>query len=258
LLSAHTHHPRRSSGGRRFPTVLAAFLWLTTVAAGPSAAADYEDITYDPARYHPEKPLAAILQETGLAPAQPDSIPNPRLEIEKSTYELRLYSGDLLLKTYRIQLGKRPRGAKTRRYDSRTPVGSYRICGHNRNSRYYLSLQLTYPNEEDIARALAEKRISSPVAQTLRKELAAGDCPGGRTRLGGEIFIHGQFPKVTRQLRQQKRRPSSRTDLQSGDLDPGQMKEWYNWTSGCIGMANPDIRELYKYLPDGTPVKISE
>jgi murein L,D-transpeptidase YafK len=228
------------------------------VAAGPGACADYEDITYDPARYHPERPLAAILQETGLVSVQADSIPNPRLEIEKGMYELRLYSGDLLLKTYRIQLGKRPRGAKTRKYDSRTPVGSYRICGRNRYSRYYLSLQLSYPNEEDIARALAEKRISSPMAQALRKELAAGDCPGGRSRLGGEIFIHGQFPKVTRQLRQQKRKASSRTDLQPGDLDPGQMQAWYNWTSGCIGMANPDIRELYKYLPDGTPVKISE
>jgi murein L,D-transpeptidase YafK len=255
LRQPRTHHP---CPDRRYPILLALLLWLSGGAAGPSAALDYEDIIYDSSRFGPEKPLSAVLQEAGMLPPGTDSIPNPRLEIEKAAHQLRLYSGDRLLKTYRVQLGKRPRGSKTRKYDSRTPVGSYRVCGRNRGSRYYLSLQINYPNEEDIGRALTEKRISLAVAGSLRNELASGDCPNGRTRLGGEIFIHGQFPKVTRQLRREKRKPSSRTDLQPGDLDPGAMKEWYNWTSGCIGMANPDIRELYKYVPDGTPVKITE
>ena len=38
--------------------------------------------------------------------------------------------------------------------------------------------------------------------------------------------------------------------------DPGTMTDGYNWTLGCIGMTNPDIRELYRFLPDGTPVEI--
>jgi hypothetical protein len=246
-----------SIGGRAALAPLFLLL-LATGLAGPALGLEYEDIVYDCSLFGPERPLAEILQDTTVVHAGVDSLVDPRIEIEKAAHQLRLYSGGQLIKTYRIQLGKRPRGAKTRRYDSRTPVGEYRICGRNRTSRYYLSLQINYPNEQDIARALAEQRIRPGTAQALRDALAAGDCPGGGTPLGGEIFIHGQFPKVTRQLRQEKRKPSNRKDLQPGDLDPGKMKEWYNWTSGCIGMANPDIRELFRYLPVGTPVKITE
>jgi murein L,D-transpeptidase YafK len=181
---------------------------------------------------------------------------NARVEIEKSTYQLKLYSGEQLLKTYRIQLGKYVRGPKTRRYDGRTPEGSYRICGRNGGSRYYLSLQINYPNEEDIRRALAARQISAAQAENLRNKLAAGDCPGGRTRLGGEVFIHGQDPKVTRQLRREKRKLPVRAGLLRGDMDPAKLKSFYNWTLGCIALTNPDIRELYKCLPDGTPVEI--
>lgn len=225
--------------------------------AAPAALAYYEDITYNPALFGPEAPLHEILRDS-LALAADSCIPNPRVEIEKGAHALRLYSGVRLLKTYRIQLGENPRRTKTRRYDSRTPVGSYRICGHNAYSRYYLSLQIDYPNEADIARGLEKKRITQAQAERLRGELASGKCPSGSTRLGGEIFIHGQLPKVTRQIRSQKRGRSNRSDLQPGDMDPGALKEWYNWTQGCVGMTNPDIRELFKYLPDGTPVEIRE
>ncbi len=255
MRSVRNRPPRRAWCVRGF-VVIALFACLG--AARPARGVDYEDITYDPARYGPEKPLAEVVQDSALVLDEGQFIPNPRIEIEKRTYRLMLYTGDSLLKTYRIQLGKRVRGAKTRRYDGRTPVGSYRICTHNKWSRYYLSMQIDYPNEADIARAIAEKRISEAEARTLRDALAAGDCPSGRTRLGGEIFIHGQFPKVTRQIMREKRKPTTRKDLQPGDLDPGRMKEWYNWTLGCIGMANPDIRELYKHVPNGTPVEIRE
>jgi murein L,D-transpeptidase YafK len=189
---------------------------------------------------------------------QDQRLVNPRVEIEKSTYELRLYSGDSLLKTYRIQLGRNAHGAKTRRYDGRTPTGSYRICSHNKWSRYYLSLQLDYPNEADIARALKEKRITARRAESLRAALTVGRCPAGRTPIGGEVFIHGQHPGMTREVLHHKRSPRSRSDLQPGDIDPSTLKVLSNWTAGCIAMTNPDIRELYRYLPDGTPVEVRE
>jgi murein L,D-transpeptidase YafK len=233
-------------------------LLLPLPTAGP-ALAEYDDIVYPPARYGPERPLQQVMEDAGLTLDPDQHILAPRVEIEKSTYQLRLFSGDSLLKTYRIQLGKNARGAKTRRYDGRTPVGRYKICAHNKWSKYYLSLQLDYPNEADIARALKEKRIKQGQAESLRAARAAGNCPSGRTRLGGEIFIHGQLPRVTREiLRCRRKAPPSRPDLQPGDLDPGRMKNFYNWTLGCIGMANPDIRELYRFLPDGTPVEIRE
>ncbi len=228
-------------------------------AAGPAAARlEYEDIHYDAALYGPDLPLAELIQKAGLVLDQEQHLPGARLEIIKSTYSLRLFAGDSLLKTYRIQLGKWPTGAKTRRNDGRTPVGSYRICGRNGGSRYYLSLQIDYPNEQDIRQGLETKAITLAQAEALRAELASGKCPTGRTRLGGEIFIHGQHPNVTRRIRGERRRPSARNDLQRGDLDPSTLEDWYNWTLGCIALTNPDIRELFRCLPDGTPVEIRE
>lgn len=149
--------------------------------AGPATPQEYEDIRYDSARFGPEKPLQQIVEEDSVDLAEGQFLPNPRVEIEKGAHALRLYSGDSLLKTYRIQLGKRPRGAKTRRYDGRTPVGSYRICGRNRSSRYYLSLQIDYPNEEDIARALEAKRITGGRLRTFAMSWRPGNVrPAGR------------------------------------------------------------------------------
>ncbi len=228
---------------------------LVTVAA---RAAEYEDIYYPPARYGPEQPLSEIIDRAGLTLDPDRRIPSPRVEIVKSSYQLRLFSGDSLLKTYRIQLGRNAHGAKSRRYDGRTPVGSYHVCSHNKWSKYYMSLQLDYPNEADIAGALKARRINARQAESLRAALASGRCPSGRTRLGGEVFIHGQHPKMTREVLRHKRRPGSRSDLQPGDIDPAMLKVLSNWTAGCIALSNVDIRELYRYLPDGTPVEIRE
>ena len=49
---------------------------------------------------------------------------------------------------------------------------------------------------------------------------------------GGEIFIHGQ--------------PNW---LPAGRL-PG------DWTDGCIALANAEIEELWRIVPDGTPIEI--
>ena len=250
---------RRTRLGVRLAPLLACVVCgAAFVLASAARGQEYIDLWYKPSDYGPERPLAELIAADTLAFKAGAFLADPRIEIDKSVYVLRLYSGDSLLKRYRIQLGKWPRGPKKRRYDGRTPTGSYRICGHNRGSKYYLSLQIDYPNEQDIAGALEAKRITPGQAQALRDDLACGKCPSGRTKLGGEIFIHGQLPRVTREVRAAKRKKSTRTDLQSGDLSPGALKEFYNWTLGCIGMTNPDIRELFRFLPDGTPVEIRE
>lgn len=252
----------RSTASRPFllaaPIVAALVLAVLALLAPAGAFAEYDDIVYPASRYGPEVPLTQVVQDSAVVLDPDGYLPDARVEIEKSTRQLRLFSGGRLLKTYRMQLGKNPKGTKLRRYDGRTPVGSYKVCGRNRWSRYYLSLQIDYPNEQDIARGVREKRITEAQARTLREELAQGACPRGNTRLGGEIFIHGQHPKITRQVRAEKRKKSTRKDLEPGDLDPGAMKEWYDWTLGCIALANPDIRELFRLVPDGTPVEIRE
>ena len=91
-----------------------------------------------------------------------------RILIEKSTRRLKLISQGEVLKSYKIALGGNPIGPKERKGDNKTPEGTYVLDARNRDSRFHLSLHISYPNERDKKRA---------------KEL--GDSPGG------DIMIHG-------------------------------------------------------------------
>lgn len=91
-----------------------------------------------------------------------------RILVEKSKRRMTLYNGKETLKTYHIALGKNPVGHKVRKGDERTPVGPYYIDYRNPDSRFHLSLHISYPNDRDIMRAM--KRDITP---------------------GGNIMIHG-------------------------------------------------------------------
>jgi len=69
-------------------------------------------------------------------------------------------------------------------------------------------------------------RISYPNAADRAYAAGRGRSPGG------DIFIHGQ--------------PNG---LPAGRL-PG------DWTDGCIALANAEIAELWRLVPDGTPIEI--
>jgi murein L,D-transpeptidase YafK len=94
--------------------------------------------------------------------------PADKILIEKKERRLTLISKGKVLKTYKIALGGDPNGPKERQGDNKTPEGTYVIDSRNRNSRYHLSLHISYPNEKDKKRA---------------REL--GVSPGG------DIMIHG-------------------------------------------------------------------
>jgi len=72
------------------------------------------------------------------------------------------------IKAYKISLGGDPDGPKEKQGDNKTPEGTYFIDSKSKDSRYHMSLHISYPNERDIQRA---------------KEL--GVSPGG------DIMIHG-------------------------------------------------------------------
>jgi L,D-peptidoglycan transpeptidase YkuD (ErfK/YbiS/YcfS/YnhG family) len=91
-----------------------------------------------------------------------------RIRIEKSARRMMLISQGEVLKSYNIALGGNPIGPKERKGDNKTPEGIYVIDGRNKDSRFHLSLRISYPNERDKNRA---------------KEL--GVSPGG------DIMIHG-------------------------------------------------------------------
>jgi len=94
--------------------------------------------------------------------------PADKILIEKKERRLTLISGGEALKTYKIALGGNPVGPKERQGDNKTPEGTNVIDSRNKDSRYHLSLRISYPNEEDKRRA--KKLGVSP---------------------GGDIMIHG-------------------------------------------------------------------
>jgi outer membrane protein assembly factor BamD (BamD/ComL family) len=76
-----------------------------------------------------------------------------RILIEKNARRLMLISQGEVLKSYKIALGGNPIGPKERQGDNKTPEGTYVIDGRNMDSRFHLSLHISYPNERDKNRA---------------------------------------------------------------------------------------------------------
>ncbi len=91
-----------------------------------------------------------------------------RIQVLKEKRVMQLLSGASLLKAYNFELGFEPTGHKQIEGDGRTPEGAYRINRRNPNSRFHLSLGISYPNNAD-----------------RRRAYAMGKSPGG------DIFIHG-------------------------------------------------------------------
>ena len=103
-----------------------------------------------------------------LAPASERA---DEIRVDKSERRMQLLRDGKVLKTYRILLGDAPVGHKRQQGDERTPEGRYRITFRNGQSRFHLSLRVSYPNETD--RAQARARGVDP---------------------GGDIMIHGGTP----------------------------------------------------------------
>ena len=93
-----------------------------------------------------------------------------------------------LIESYQLLDDSGTLGPKLREGDEQIPEGIYRVTWLHPNSDYHLSMKLDYPNADDRARAKED----------------------GRTRLGGDIFIHG------------------------GDV-----------SIGCLAIGDPAIEELF-------------
>jgi hypothetical protein len=122
--------------------------------------------------------LSSIIRNRASAgPALPPHVrPNPNtvafsadsIVVEKSRRTMTLYHQGTPVRIYFIALGQNPVGDKVGIGDNRTPEGLYYIEAHNPASKYYLSLRVSYPNEQDIAEARARGMAT-----------------------GGDIMIHG-------------------------------------------------------------------
>src|SRR5262249_29861772 len=88
-------------------------------------------------------------EETGQsANRQPLKLPltAPRIVVRKGRRELLLYSGQKLIRSYHVGLGLNPVGDKVRSGDRRTPEGEFYVFIKNPQSKFYLSVGLSYPN----------------------------------------------------------------------------------------------------------------
>lgn len=103
----------------------------------------------------------------------PSGTVSDSIVVFKSERKLLLYYRNNQLKTCKISLGDSPVGHKEKEGDEKTPEGLYTISGRNPNSKYHLSLRISYPNEQD--KLNAKKNGYSP---------------------GGDIMIHG-LPNAT-------------------------------------------------------------
>ncbi|WP_234497397.1 L,D-transpeptidase family protein [Vibrio maritimus] len=91
-----------------------------------------------------------------------------RVEVKKSSRRMYLMDGDVVVREYRIALGKNPRGHKIQEGDNRTPEGKYYLDFVMDDSAFYRSMHISYPNLRDKKRA-----------QSL------GVSPGGNIKIHG-------------------------------------------------------------------------
>jgi murein L,D-transpeptidase YafK len=113
--------------------------------------------------------FSGLLCAAGLRCARAEEIAAAdRVEVHKAAHKLYLYRGSRLLGEFPVKLGLNPQGQKEREHDFRTPEGHYFLARRNTRSDYFLSIQVSYPNQSDELRA--------------RKN---GWAPGG------SIMIHG-------------------------------------------------------------------
>jgi murein L,D-transpeptidase YafK len=90
---------------------------------------------------------------TGDASAAVDPLLANRVIVRKSQRRMYLMHGDTVLRSYRVALGLNPVGPKEQEGDSRTPEGHYQLTRRNPRSEYFLSIQVSYPNDKDLQRA---------------------------------------------------------------------------------------------------------
>lgn len=145
--------------------------------------------------------------------------------VHKRERTLELLRNGLVESEFKIALGRVPVGDKEIEGDGKTPEGNFFIQGKNPKSKYHLGLGVSYPNIEDAERGLLSGVIDEDERDSIVAAMAAGEMPPQKTKLGGEIYIHG------------------------GGTDA-------DWTQGCIALDNEDMTTLFENVPTGASVTI--
>ena len=178
-------------------------------------------VLYD--RYGKYLPTTAsdVVFPMALTGAQIQSIhqnmPIDIIHVYKNQRYLVLQHQNKIIRRYPIRLGFSPIGHKVQEGDGKTPEGRYVIDWRNRQSSFYKSLHVSYPNAKDHQNA---------------QQLGVST--------GGDIMIHGSA--TTKQV---KALPNLMRYFPQKD-----------WTWGCIAVRNIDIDEIWQLVNNSTVIEI--
>ncbi len=150
---------------------------------------------------------------------------NPEIIIKKTQRALEVYDDGKLKKSFKVVLGFAPTGDKDVEGDGKTPEGEFYVFTKNSESRFHVSLGLSYPSKDDAKRGLAAGLISKKERDEIVSAIDDKKMPPQKTALGGEVYIHG------------------------GGIER-------DWTWGCVALKNEEIEEIFRVIPVGTKVTI--
>ncbi len=138
--------------------------------------------------------------------------------VDKSDYELKVYDDEGWYATYPIVFGSRDLSDKMREGDKRTPTGQFKVVLKKIHPKWGPELLLDYPTPESYRRFNARKQ------QGIIPKTA---------RIGDGIAIHATRPE-----------------------EEWTVDNFYNWTDGCVSVKYSEMKDLFQYIPVGTPVTI--
>ena len=173
-------------------------------------------------------PLSIVILDSTLhtqTNATMKDLKQPHLVISKSKRTLEVFDGGTKIKSLKIVLGFDPKGDKETEGDGRTPEGDFVVFTKNPKSKFHLSLGVSYPGKEDAIRGLKQNLISQEEHDEIIAAIAEQRMPLQKTKLGGEIYIHG-----------------------GGTAS--------DWTDGCVALDDQQMTELFDAIPVGAKVTI--
>jgi murein L,D-transpeptidase YafK len=155
--------------------------------------------------------------------------------VRKKARLLVVLADDREERSYPVTLGRNWAADKGVEGDEATPLGEFYICAKNPRSKFFLSMCISYPNAEDAERGLEANLITPAQHTAILDAMARRAMPPQNTRLGGEIYIHGE---------------DLRARAPAGALVP-------SGTRGCIALCNSAMQELFDRTDLGAPVTIT-
>ncbi|HKA13741.1 MAG TPA: L,D-transpeptidase [Myxococcota bacterium] len=154
------------------------------------------------------------------------------IEVHKSERRLIAHceGGDVV--QLPVAVGRANVGPKRDAGDSRTPEGHYRVSGPAHESRFHRFVPIDYPSLADAEVGLADGRLSEADYRRIADAHARGETPPPDTALGGALGFHGEGARW------------------AGD------SQFFDWTYGCIALADRDVDFIAARVEVGTPVVI--